>query len=66
MKMKFYMSFWSNLFYVHIVTKVSLHFWNLRKIIDFKVPINPTLWKTNFDLYTVHYLKSHDLRGSGQ
>jgi hypothetical protein len=28
-------SFWNNFFRVHFVTKVSLQFWNLRKILHF-------------------------------
>jgi hypothetical protein len=53
-------------FWVHFVTNTSLYFWSLCKILRLLIPINPILWKNNFDPYVLHGPKSVHLWGSGQ
>jgi hypothetical protein len=46
---------------VHFVTKVSLYFWNLHKILCLLIPMKSILWeKKILDPYIVHDPKSRD------
>jgi hypothetical protein len=48
---------------MHFVTKVSLHFQNLRKILLFRYSLTPHCENKLSDPYIVHDLKNHDLCG---
>jgi hypothetical protein len=50
--------FGNNFFGVHIVTKVSLHFWNQRKNMDLLIPILAYFEKKNFSPYRYLYSES--------
>jgi hypothetical protein len=51
-KSKIYTLFWKNSFKVHFVTKVSLYFWNLRKILRLWIPIK-SMFDKNWPLCTL-------------
>jgi hypothetical protein len=49
-KSHFFSFFNFNFFLEHFVTKVSLHFWNQHKILDFLIPYMTYFKKKNFHL----------------
>jgi hypothetical protein len=57
--------YWNIFFRCIFFTKVSLYFWNLRKILHLLYPWSPYCEKKFWDLYIVHDLKCFDQRWSG-